>query len=87
MQGFQAIESCRPHLALVDIGLPDAPGYEVAKRVRADPNLQDTWLVALTGYGQPSDVARARDAGFDEHMVKPLDLERLDRLLEERLKT
>ncbi len=62
-------------LVLLDIGLPGMNGYEVARRLRANGTLSH--LVALTGYGQPEDVRRAREAGFDEHMVKPVDLDRL----------
>jgi PAS domain S-box-containing protein len=61
----------RPDVALIDIGLPGLDGYEVARRVRADaPGVR---LVAVTGYGQPDDLARARAAGFDVHIVKPVD--------------
>jgi two-component system CheB/CheR fusion protein len=73
-----------PTSPLVDIGLPDSNGQEVARHVRARPELRATWLVALTGYGQRSDVESALEAGFDEHMVKPVDLERLDAILVER---
>jgi len=59
-------------LALVDIGLPMMDGYEVARRVRAGLG-REPYLVALTGYGQPEDRERARDAGFDDHLTKPLD--------------
>jgi two-component system, sensor histidine kinase len=62
-------------LVLLDIGLPGMNGYEVAKRLRASGT--STHLVALTGYGQPEDVRRAKEAGFDAHMVKPVDFDRL----------
>jgi two-component system CheB/CheR fusion protein len=74
----------RPDVALIDIGLPDISGYEVARRVRA--SLQDSHdrpkLIALTGYGQPADVDHARQAGFDLHLVKPVDPERLQQVCE-----
>ena len=59
-------------IALVDIGLPEVDGYEVARRMRA-LGLPCPYLIALTGYGQPDDVKRARDAGFDAHLLKPID--------------
>jgi CheY-like chemotaxis protein len=67
----------RPHLVLCDIGLPGISGYEVARTFRADPLLRDIRLVALTGYGQTSDVQRSHQAGFDLHLTKPVDAEKL----------
>lgn len=67
-----------PTLALIDIGLPQMDGYELARRLRATAGLETLWLVALTGFGQPSDLARAKEAGFDAHLLKPVSLERLD---------
>ncbi len=61
----------QPSLILVDIGLPDIDGFEVARRLRADPRTARTTLVALTGYGQPEDHEKSKDAGFDHHLVKP----------------
>jgi CheY-like chemotaxis protein len=75
------IEEIRPDVALLDIGMPGANGYEVARRVRAEPWGRDVRLVALTGWGQQADKQRARDAGFDDHLVKPVPLEALDALL------
>ena len=69
--------SFRPDVVLLDIGLPGMDGYEVARRLRAEPNLAHTCLVAITGYGQPSDRERAREAGFHEHLVKPVEPEAL----------
>lgn len=69
-------------LALVDIGLPDMSGYDVARQVREEASA-DCRLVALTGYGQPSDVRRAQESGFDAHMVKPLDPAQLQELIAE----
>jgi signal transduction histidine kinase/CheY-like chemotaxis protein len=70
----------RPDVALVDIGLPGLDGYEVARRVRAAVGV-DMVLIALTGYGQPEDVRRAKAAGFDAHLAKPLDLDTLQSLV------
>jgi PAS domain S-box-containing protein len=71
----------RPQTVLLDIGLPRIDGYEVARRIRAR-DLQ-VRLIALTGYGQRDDIERARAAGFDAHLIKPVDLAVLDRLLSE----
>jgi signal transduction histidine kinase/ActR/RegA family two-component response regulator len=64
-------------VALLDIGLPVIDGYELATRMRAMPNLAHTKLFAVTGYGQDSDRSRALAAGFDEHLVKPVNVEKL----------
>lgn len=66
-----------PDMMLLDIGLPGLNGYEVAKRVRTNPKLQDTILVALTGYGQDTDRRTSLQAGFNHHLVKPAILEQL----------
>jgi CheY-like chemotaxis protein len=66
---------------LLDIGLPDMDGDELARRLRALPGMASCRLVAVTGYGQHGDRARAYEAGFDDHLVKPLDMDELDTLL------
>ena len=71
----------RPSAVLVDIGLPGMDGYEVGRRLRRIPQLEGVALVALTGYGQDSDLERSRDAGFDHHLVKPADPRELQALL------
>jgi CheY-like chemotaxis protein len=71
----------RPEVALVDIGLPEMDGNEVARRIRAKLGTGGIFLVALTGYGGEADIERARAAGFDAHFTKPVELARLDRLL------
>lgn len=78
-EGVEAARRLRPGIILIDIGLPGFDGYEVARRIRHGG---DDWssrvrLVALTGYGQAADRERAQDAGFDVHLVKPVDPERL----------
>ncbi|MDX2165535.1 MAG: PAS domain S-box protein [Deltaproteobacteria bacterium] len=70
-----------PDVMLVDIGLPGMSGYEVAERVRQDPALRDTVLVALTGYGLEEDRRRAIAAGFDQHLVKPVEVDKMRALL------
>ena len=72
-----------PQVILLDIGLPDIDGHELARQLRAAPATADAVLIALTGYGQPEDQKRAHEAGFDYHMVKPADLARLLELLAE----
>jgi CheY-like chemotaxis protein len=66
---------------LCDIGLPGMDGYEVARMLRADAVLRPALLVALTGYGLPEDLVRARDAGFEHHLRKPPDLDKLAEML------
>jgi signal transduction histidine kinase/ActR/RegA family two-component response regulator len=81
-RGVQVALENRPQLAFVDLGLPELNGYEVARRIREAADGVAPYLVALTGYGQPEDRQRAIEAGFDEHLVKPLDIERLKQVLE-----
>jgi len=74
--------SLKPDLVLVDVGLPGMDGYEVARHLRRDANGgAPLRLVALTGYGQPEDRARALAAGFDRHFVKPVDPAAIEGLL------
>ena len=82
--GSLALECAERHLpevALLDIGMPLLDGYEVARRIRAQAWGKRITLVALTGWGQDSDRRRSQEAGFDSHLVKPLDLEKLTQLL------
>jgi CheY-like chemotaxis protein len=69
--GWETILLVKPDVALVDLGLPGFDGLELARRVRKSPALRGLRLVALTGFGQPSDRVRSREAGFDVHLVKP----------------
>ncbi len=75
------VERHAPDVVLLDIGLPDIDGYEVARRIRARPDPVSPLLVAVTGWGHEDDRRRAREAGFDHHLVKPADVERLEALL------
>src|SRR5436309_1102096 len=77
--GVDEARRLRPDVALIDIGLPGIDGYEVARRVRAD--VPRARLVAVTGYGQPDDLQRAWAAGFDVHLVKPVDPQQLQQVL------
>ena len=83
--GLDLIKKSVPDVAILDIGVPEMTGYEVAEAVKTLPELADVFLVALTGYGQTSDRQAAIDAGFDEHLVKPLDPERLNEVLAKHL--
>jgi CheY-like chemotaxis protein len=80
-QALQVAADYRPNLVLLDIGLPVHNGYEVARRLRTDPRYGPAVLVALTGYGSDEDRRRSLSAGFDHHMVKPVDFESLRTLL------
>lgn len=81
LRGANRLLEFRPDVALVDIGLPGIDGYEVARRVRSAPGGEDFYLVALTGYGGAEASAKARAAGFDVHMVKPVNVTDLPRLV------
>ncbi|NQV26682.1 MAG: PAS domain S-box protein [Rhodopirellula sp.] len=78
---LQAAIDNKPDVVLLDIGLPGMDGNEVAKRIRQQPELENVVLVAMTGYGQDSDRKRSHEAGFDHHLVKPVELSALEKLL------
>ncbi|MGC4117402.1 MAG: PAS domain S-box protein [Myxococcales bacterium] len=80
-EGVAKAREFLPDYVLCDIGLPEMNGYEVARALRRDPEVRSTFLVALTGYAQPEDQQRAREAGFDAHVAKPPDLAALEQLL------
>lgn len=84
--GLSAVEGAiamRPEVALLDIGLPGIDGYEVARRIRAHSTTYRPVLIALTGWGEESDKQQARDAGFDYHLLKPVDFTKLTDALRE----
>jgi len=84
LSGLAALEGAvrqRPDVVLLDIGMPGITGIEVAKRLRAQTALSNTVLVAVTGYGRPVDVQQTKEAGFDHHLVKPINYDQLDSLL------
>ncbi|MEM6688154.1 MAG: response regulator [Planctomycetota bacterium] len=73
-----AIEESKPDYVLLDIGLPDMSGYEVASSLRSNVDIEPKpTLIALTGHCQPSDIQQAIDAGFDHHVTKPIDINKL----------
>ncbi len=78
---LEAAGTFRPDIVLLDIGLPGISGYEVALQLRADPRFSRTVLIAVTGWGSDDDRRRSREAGFDEHLTKPVDLLDLEPLL------
>jgi signal transduction histidine kinase/ActR/RegA family two-component response regulator len=82
--GIEAVDAAanyRPAAVLLDVGLPRLNGFDAARRIRQLPNDQDIVLIALTGWGQEEDRRRSRDAGFDDHLVKPVDPNHLERVL------
>jgi CheY-like chemotaxis protein len=81
--GTEALEAARrlkPHIGVLDIGMPDLSGYEVARRIRMEAWGDRVTLIAVTGWGQEDDKRRAHAAGFDHHLTKPIDPEQLEHL-------
>ena len=81
LEAREAAASLRPDAVLLDIGLPGMSGYDIAREIRSQPWGRRMLLVAITGWGQPKDRARSREAGFDRHLVKPIDFGELEELL------
>jgi CheY-like chemotaxis protein len=82
--GLEAVnlaQEFQPDLALLDLGMPKLDGYEAARSIRRQPWGQGIMLVALTGWGQAEDKRRSREAGFDAHLVKPVDFDALEKLV------
>ncbi len=75
------VETFQPEVVLLDIGLPGMNGYDLCRKLRKDPRFKDTLMIAQTGWGQDRDRQLAKDAGFNHHLVKPLNLEELSQLL------
>jgi CheY-like chemotaxis protein len=80
-EAVEALEKYRPSIALLDIGMPGMDGYEVIRRAKENGQCQDVVFVAVTGWGQEEDRQRSKAAGFDHHLVKPVDLGKLQALL------
>jgi DNA-binding response OmpR family regulator len=74
-------QTFRPDTALLDIGMPDLSGYEVARELRQETWSEKIQLIALTGWGQEDDRRRALESGFDHHMIKPIDADELEGLI------
>jgi CheY-like chemotaxis protein len=74
MAALKIAEDFRPDVVLLDIGLPGMNGFEVAHRLRTQPECREALLIALTGYGEAESRSRSAQAGFDFHMVKPADV-------------
>ncbi len=81
--GIELARHFRPNVILLDVGLPLMDGYLVAQQLRKEPELRSTMLVALTGYGQPDDLRRSESVGFDFHLLKPVGMDALERVLAE----
>jgi two-component system, sensor histidine kinase len=81
MCGLELLQAAQPDVAVVDVGLPGLNGYEVARRFRAQPGSERVTLVALTGYGTPEARERSRQAGFDHHLIKPVNAEALEEIM------
>ena len=79
--GLAACKAFKPAVALLDIGLPGMDGHALAERLRTIPGMEALRIVAVTGYGDQSYRRRSRTAGFDRHLVKPIDLNALERML------
>ena len=75
------MEAFRTEIALLDIGLPEMNGYELLRKLQSSSILQRVRFIAVTGYGQVEDQERARDAGFENHLVKPISMSALARAL------
>ena len=80
-EALRAAERFQPQVIILDIGLPGMNGYEVAKRLRQQPEFKSAMLVAVTGYGQEEDRRRSREAGFNFHLTKPVEPDDLRRLI------
>ena len=80
-EGIKLAREFMPHIILCDIGLPGMDGYQVARTMRLDPDLQSTPMIALTGYGRDKDRQQAKEAGFDMHLTKPIDSRSIQNIL------
>jgi CheY-like chemotaxis protein len=86
-EGLRVAMDFRPEVVFCDLGLPGMSGFEVARSLRALPNGRALILVALTGYGQPSDREKTAEAGFDAHLVKPVDPAVIESFLDDYAET
>ncbi len=81
VEALAAAATFKPDVVFLDIGMPKKDGYETAAEIRSDPRLKHMRLIALSGYGQERDREQSRNSGFDEHMVKPIRIEDIKKLL------
>ncbi len=81
LRGLELLKTARPEVAVIDVGLPGLNGYEIARRFRLEPGSERVMLVALTGYGTPEARERSRQAGFDHHLIKPVNPETLEEIM------
>jgi CheY-like chemotaxis protein len=86
-EGTQALEIAaqfKPEIVLLDLGLPGMDGFQLAREMRKLPDTADALLIAVTGYGQASDRLRSQEAGFDHHLVKPVSVDEIQRVIVSR---
>ena len=79
--GLRAAQEFRTQAMLLDLGLPEMDGFEIARRIRRDPALAPMRLIAVSGYGQDADRKRSQEAGFDTHLVKPVNPQQIEQIL------
>ncbi|RYD39134.1 MAG: response regulator [Verrucomicrobiaceae bacterium] len=84
--GLEAAKDFQPDVVLLDIGLPGMDGYEVARHLRTMSETSNVRIIAMSGYGSDEDIARGKEAGFDEHLVKPVETAVLNQHLDASLK-
>ena len=82
-EGIAAAKAHKPRAILCDIAMSGVNGYEVARRIRLDDELKDTYMIAISGYSSQEDVQRSLDAGFNKHLCKPVNLQAMKRVLDE----
>lgn len=85
LTGLEKARADHPDVVLCDIGLPEMDGYEVARALRGDPSTSDIFLIAISGYAQADDIKKALEAGFDHHMVKPIEINKIRQILDEEV--
>jgi len=81
LEAVKAVADLQPDVVLMDIGMPKLNGYDAARRIRGHASGKDTFLIALSGWGQEEDKVRSANAGFNAHITKPVDVSTLNKLL------
>ncbi|MDI9477053.1 MAG: response regulator [Natronincolaceae bacterium] len=82
-EGIAKAKTRKPEIILCDIGMEGMNGYDVAEYIRRDDELKDTYLIAISGYSSPKDIKHSIKAGFNKHLVKPINLDTLKQILAE----